>query len=222
MFSILSLSVARRVPQLALLGVLGLSGAPAPDARAGRIGAAGRCRQRGSGWRWAPAWPRWPAPARGRSGRGLLSRRRPDAAFQHRLRPPCLWPARRRGGHRGRLAARTCGATHRCGTGAQRADTGSDAGTSIALGGGALLAAGCFGVGAAAARACRLAAYASVACLLIGGIAGVPAGVDLVLTGYRRRAARSVCSRWSARATNARAPPSRWPASSPAWRCRWR
>ena len=58
-FSILSLSVAQRLPQLALLGVLGLSARERLRAGAGRVGAARRWSAACSAWRSARRSPRW-------------------------------------------------------------------------------------------------------------------------------------------------------------------
>jgi putative ABC transport system permease protein len=180
-FSILSLSVAKRQQQLALLGVLGLAARERMALVLGEsalLGLAGSVLGLGLGVALAGDGA---APVRRRPRRRLLSRRGAGAA-RRRHRDRRLRRARRRRRSRRRLAAGARGGDARAGAGAE------GAGVERAERPRPAHRCGLIGLGAGLAfvppiAGIPLAAYASVACLLIGGIACVPAGVGLALAG---------------------------------------
>ena len=108
-FSILSLSVAQRQPQFALLGGAGSRRPRAAAAGAGRIGADRHRGERAGSAARHRAGGGGAAPAGGRSGRRLLSRRHADAALQRAGGAGVRRPRRRRGAG-WRLAAGARGA----------------------------------------------------------------------------------------------------------------
>ena len=188
-FSVLSLSVAKRQQQLALLGVLGLGARERIALVLGRVGAARRRRQR--------ARPRAGHCAR-RDGAAPASAATSAAATSPASRRALQLRCRRRrwstacsassprwsaAGCR-RATPRRSRRRRRSRAWAARRSSGARPGIGAAL------------IGARRGLALLppvagmpLAAYASVACLLLGGIACVPAGVGLALRRHRRRRA---------------------------------
>ena len=205
-FSILSLSVARRQQQLALLGVLGLAarGTAAPRARPSRrcsaspaacSGSASALRSRRSrlrlfggdlgggyfsGVRAALALRRSPA-------RAIYGALGVAAAMVGGWLPARAAAARSRRRRRSRASASTARASAL----ARRIGV-----ALLALGVALALLPPIGGV--------PLAAYVSVACLLLGGIACVPGGVGLVLAGVAAAAPCARAARRRARAPRAR------------------
>ena len=182
-FSILSLSVAKRQQQLALLGVLGL---PARG-RLGwcwRVGAARRGRQR------ARAGPRHGA---GRGGACACSAATSAAATSAASRRRCgsSSPARCVYGALGVAAALVGGwlparAAQAIAPAQALKGLGPSRPRPSLIGLGLLLMAAGIGLALLPPIAdLPLAAYASVACLLIGGIACIPGGVALLLAAVR-------------------------------------
>ena len=178
-YSILSLSVARRVPQLALLGVLGLSGRQRLTlvlAESALLGVAGSVVGLALGTGLAALALRLLA---GDLGGGYFPGVAPTLHFSPLTAAVygLLGVVAAIGG--GWLPARA--AQRIAAAQALKGLTpASDVGTSSRWAVAALLAAGALAF-APPLLDLPLGAYASVACLLIGGIAGVPAGVNLLL-----------------------------------------
>jgi hypothetical protein len=218
-FSVVSLSVAQRTPAFALLGVLGLTARERRSmvlAECALLGAAG---QRAGPGRWARAW-RWRRcagwPATWAAATFRASRRAAGSApgppvFAPWARPR-RWPAA--GCRRGR-PSRWC-RRRRSRAWARRAARRRRPGP-----GWLLLAAGVALAFAPPVAGLPLAAYGSVAALLLGGVALVPAAVHALLRLPVPRGALPLLA--LRRAGSSAAPPRRpWPAWWPAWRCRWR
>jgi predicted ABC-type transport system involved in lysophospholipase L1 biosynthesis ATPase subunit len=180
-FAVLALSVAQRVPSLALLGVLGLSArerGAMVRAECLLLGGAGQCPGHRCGHR---AGPGRAGLAGGRPGRRLLSRR--GAGLALRPSPGAAVRAAGHGRRAGRrLAAGPAGRDAGPGPGAQGARWVAARGaTRRRWPGPVLLVAGALLALAPPVAGLPIAAYASVAVLLVGGIACVPLLVDALL-----------------------------------------
>ena len=182
-FSVLALAVAQRTPGLALLGVLGLSAAERGRlvlAECGLLGIVGSLLGVGAGTLLAQAALRWLA---GDLGGGYFPGVAPALAFSW---PGAIafaalgsaaamvggWlPARQAAALAPAQALKGLGGAHHAATPWWRGP--------LLLGGGALLAL------APPIAGLPIAAYASVALLLVGGIACVPALIHALLAGLR-------------------------------------
>ncbi len=184
-FSVLALSVAQRTPQLALLGVLALAAAERRRlvlAESALVGALGAALGLLAGTAMAMLALRWLA---GDLGGGYFPGIAPALQFS--------WPAAAAFGALGVAAALAGGWVP-----AWQASALAPAQALKGLGGvagpaahpawaAALLAAGVLLALLPPWRGVPLAAYASVAALLLGGIAGVPIAVEAVLGRWRPR-----------------------------------
>ncbi len=201
-FSILSLSVAQRAPQLALLGVLGL---------AGRVGAARRGGQRARHRARHGAGRARVAAVVGRPGRRLLSGRGTAPAVQRGGRAG-VRRARRGGGRDRRLAARTRCAAHGAGTGLEGPGSGRRAPGRAVVRAGAHRARRGLVVAATGVRDFRSRRMRAWPACCSAASPACPAQCHGCSGALPHRTTHWRCWSWSAPATSAAPPPSRWPA----------